>query len=89
MRERVASVVLLVLVALAIGNFVFLITANPAGSALSGRQEGNRYFLVNHNVTTEVDRATWDSRRLQEIGLLITFPAVFLGIRFGFGRTRR
>ena len=89
MCERVASIVLLVLIALAIGNFVLLITANPGGSALSGRQEGDRYFLVNHDVTTEVDRATWDGRRLQEIGLLITFPVVFLGIKFGFGRSSR
>jgi hypothetical protein len=89
MRERVASIALLVLIALAIGNFVLLVSATPAGSALSGRQEGDRYFLVNHDLTTEVDHATWERRRLQALGLLITFPVVFLGIKFGFGATRR
>jgi hypothetical protein len=89
MRERVASIVLLAVIALAIGNFLLLVTANPGGSALAGRQDGDRFFLVNHDVTTEVDRATWEGRRFQEIGLLVTFPVVFLGIKFGFGRSGR
>jgi hypothetical protein len=87
MRERITSIFLLAIIALAIGNFVLLVSANPAGSALSGTQDGDRYYLVNHDVTTEVDRATWEGRRLQEVGLLITFPVVFLGIKFGFGRS--
>jgi hypothetical protein len=86
MRERVASIALLLIIALALANFVLLVTANPGGSALGGGQEGDRYFIRNHEVTTEVDRATWEGRRTQEFGLLLTFPIVFLGIKFGFGR---
>lgn len=89
MPERVASYVLLALVALAIGNFVLLVTERPVGSALAGRQEGDRYFLSNHGETTEVDRATWEGRRVQEIGVLITFPIAFVAIKFGSGRTGR
>jgi hypothetical protein len=89
MLERVASILLVAVIALAIGNFLLLVTANPGGSALAGGQEGDRSFLVNHNITTEVEQATWEGRRLQEIGLLVTFPVVFLGIKFGFGRSGR
>jgi hypothetical protein len=88
-RERAASIALLAIVAFAVVNFVLLITATPTGSALAGRRDGNHYFLVNHGERVEVDQATWEARRSEEIALLITFPVVILAIKFGLGRAGR
>jgi hypothetical protein len=86
MRERAASAVLILFVFLAIGNFVLIVTASPAGSALGGRQDGDRYYVVNHSESAEVDRATWERRRVQEIVLLLTFPVAIVVIKFGLGQ---
>jgi hypothetical protein len=85
-RERIASIALLLFIALAIGNFLLIVTASPAGSALGGRQDGDRYYVVNHGESAEVDRATWVRRRVEEIVLLLTFPVAIVGIKFGLGR---
>jgi hypothetical protein len=86
MRERVASIVLLLFVVLAIGNFAWIVTERPAGSALVGGQKDGRYLVVNHGESAEVDRATWDRRRAQEILLLISFPIVVVGAKIGLGQ---
>lgn len=86
MRERIVSIALLLFIALAIGNFLSIVTANPPGSALAGSQDAGHYFLRNHSETAEVDRATWERRRVQEIALLITFPVAIVVIKLGSGR---
>ena len=86
MRERVLSAVLILFVVLAIGNFVSIVTADPPGSSLGGSQDADHYYVRNHSETTEVDRATWERRRVQEIALLITFPIAIVVIKLGSGR---
>jgi hypothetical protein len=81
-------VALLLFVALAIGNFLWLVTDRPAGSALSGSQQGGHFVLASHSESVEVDRATWERRAVQEVLLLVSFPVVFLVVKFGSSRRR-
>jgi hypothetical protein len=89
MRERAASIALIVFVVLTLANFAWLATERPAGSALSGRHEGDRYFLIDHSESHEVDGGTWEIRRAQEVLLLVSFPIVILIVKVGTGQFRR
>jgi hypothetical protein len=49
------------------------------GDAVNGKEEGGKYFLVNHGNYTEVSKAFFQYSRIHVYSLWITHPAAILG----------
>jgi len=63
-------------------NFVvfWVVAVSIGGDAISGKVEGNRYYLSNHGKLTEVSHRVWNYARAHTISTFIALPiGAFVG----------